>query len=239
MRFNMPLLRRFAGKLIHDILPAALASLLGGFLITHFQLNRVPEPVTVPVARASPEMMRLLRDEHGLIVEFVKAQVASEKNTNEKNASEKRQLVADETARVAAELPATPGLAAAPAAPRPTMIVALTPAKPAVPRAKALVVGASLPPLATAPVQQSEGAPPPPVARNDNSLLAKTIGITDRVVAVSQRAVSAIGVIPLWFGSVGDRIGGEDPSPRPPTNVPSANLVSSSWTSAVSTLADR
>ena len=103
MRFNMPLLRRFAGKLIHDILPAALASLLGGFLITHFQLNRVPEPVTVPVARASPEMMQLLRDEHGLIVEFVKAQVASEKNTNEKNASEKRQLVADETARVAAE----------------------------------------------------------------------------------------------------------------------------------------
>jgi hypothetical protein len=239
MRFNMPLLRRFAGKLIHDILPAALASLLGGFLITHFQLNRVPEPVTVPVARASPEMMQLLRDEHGLIVDFVKAQVASEKNTNEKNASEKRQLVADESARVAAESPATPGLAAAPAAPRPTMIVALTPAKPAVPRAKALVLGASLPPLATAPVQQSEGAPPPPVARNDDSLLAKTIGITDRVVAVSQRAVSAIGVIPSWFGSVGDRIGGEDPSPRPPTNVPSANLVSSSWTSTVSTLADR
>ena len=201
MRFNMPLLRRFFGKLVHDILPAALASLLGGFLITHFQLNRVPEPVTVPVARASPEMMQLLRDEHGLIVDFVKAQVASEKNANEKNASEKKQLVADESARVAAESQPTPGSAAAPAAPRPTMIVALTPAKPAVPRAKAPVVGASLPPLATAPAQQSESAPPPPVARNDDSLLAKTIGITDRVVAVSQRAVSAIGVIPSWFGS--------------------------------------
>ena len=92
--------RRFIAKLIHDILPAALASLIGGFLITHFQLNRVPEAVTVPVARASPEMMQLLRDEHGLIVDFVKAQVASEKNTNEMNASEKRQLVADENARV-------------------------------------------------------------------------------------------------------------------------------------------
>ena len=113
MRFNMPLLRRFVGKLIHDILPAALASLLGGFLITHFQLNRVPESVTVPVARASPEMMQLLRDEHGLIVNFVKAQVASEKNANEKNASEKKQFVAEESARVAAESQPTPGAAAA------------------------------------------------------------------------------------------------------------------------------
>jgi hypothetical protein len=236
MRFNMPLLRRFFGKLIHDILPAALASLLGGFLITHFELNRVPVPITVPVARASPEMMQLLRDEHGLIVSFVKAQVA-----NEKNAYEKRQLGADEsTPRAPAEAQAAPGAAAAPAAPRPTMIVALAPAKPAVPRAKAPVVGASLPPLAAAPAQQGESAPPPPaVARNDDSLLAKTIGIKDHVVAVTQRAVSAIGVIPSWFGSVGDRIGGEDRSPRPPTNVPSANLVSTSWTSVISTLADR
>jgi hypothetical protein len=220
MRFNMPLLRRFFGKVIHDILPAALASLLGGFLITHFQLNRVPEPVTVPVARASPEMMQLLRDEHGLIVNFVKAQVA-----NEKSANEKKQLGADEsTARAPAEAQTAAGAAAAPAAPRPTMIVALTPAKPAAPHAKppvvgASVVGASLPPLATAPAQQSESAPPPAVARNDDSLLAKTIGIKDHVVAATQRAVSAIGIIPSWFGSIGDRIGGEDPSPRPPANL--------------------
>ena len=89
MRFTMPLLRRFFGKLIHDILPAALASLLGGFLITHFQLNRPPEPVTVPVAPASPEMMQLLRDEHGLIGSFVKAQIANEKNAIDKSVNEK------------------------------------------------------------------------------------------------------------------------------------------------------
>jgi len=234
MRFNMPLLRRFFAKLIHDLLPAALASLLGGFLISHFHLNRVAEPVTVPVARASPEMMQLLRDEHGLIVSFVNAQVASEKNANEK-----KQLGAGEsTPRVAAETQPTPAAATPAAAPRLTMIVALAPAKPAAPRAKAPVVGASLPPLATAPAQQSESAPPP-VARNDDSLLAKTLGIKDQVVAVTHRAVSAIGVIPAWFGSVGDHIGGEDQSPRPPTNVPSANLVSTSWTGVVSTLADR
>ena len=89
MRFTMPLLRRFFGKLIHDIMPAALASLLGGFLITHFQLNRPPEPVTVPVAHASPEMMQLLRDEHGLIGSFVKAQIANEKNAIDKKRERK------------------------------------------------------------------------------------------------------------------------------------------------------
>ena len=48
--------------------------------------------------------------------------------------------------------------------------------------------------------------------------------IKDNVVAVTQRAVSAVGGIPSWFGAIGDRIGGEGQSPRPP-----ANLVSASW----------
>ena len=78
--------------------------------------------------------------------------------------------------------------------------------------------------MQTAPAQQSENAPPPPAARNDDSLLAKTIGFKDNVVAVTQRAAAAIGGIPSWFGAIGDRIGGEDPSPRPP-----AHLISASW----------
>jgi hypothetical protein len=80
-----------------------------------------------------------------------------------------------------------------------------------------------------APAQPATPAPQPvpqaAAARTDDSLLAKTIGIKDHVVSVTQRAVSAtIGVIPTWFGSLGDRIGGEGQSPRPP-----ANLVSASW----------
>jgi hypothetical protein len=223
MPFTMPLLRRFFGKLVHDILPAALASLLGGFLITHFQLNRQPEPVTVPVARASPEMMQLLRDEHGLIGSFVKAQIANEKNANEKSANEMKQSGAntDESAApVPAEAQPAAVAAPAPAGPRPTAIVALAPGKPGSARVKPPVVGASLPPLATTP-PLSESAPPLPASRNDDSLLAKTIGIKDHVVAVTQRTVSAIGGIPSWFGSIGDRIGGEDPSPRPPAKLAS------------------
>jgi hypothetical protein len=230
MRFDMLLLKRFLGKLVHDILPAALASLLGGFMITYFQLNRAPEPVTVPVAHASPEMMQLLRDEHGLIVNFVNAQVASEKTANEKMLGAR----ADEAAPRA---PAEERAAPASTAPQPTMIVALAPVKPASTHGKNSVVGASLAQPTMAPVQQSAAqqsaaqqsaaqqstAQPsesaPPAARNDDSWLAKTIGIKEYVIVGTQRAVSAIGVIPSWFGSIGDRIGGEDPNPRPPAHL--------------------
>ena len=234
MRFSIPLARRFFGKLIHDILPAALASLLGGFLITHFELNRPPEPVTVKVTPASPEMMQLLRDEHGLIVDLVKTEVAKEKKASEQNLSERERLSADveeavphlaaEAPHIAAEAPPMSAtIAPPPAPPRPATVAALPAPRPAALHTKAPVVAtSSLPVPAVAPVRlnaslANENVPQP--ARNDDSLLAKTIGIKDRVVAVTQQAVSVMSAIPSWFGSIGDRIGGEDANPRPPARL--------------------
>ena len=216
MRFKS-LLKRLFDKIVKDALPAGLASILGGLLLTHFQIDRVPQPTTVKVTQASPEMMQLLRDEHGLIIDFVKEQVASEKNRGG----------ADQGAqRGATEASAPPAAEVAPSPPvqRPIPVVALAAPKPAAPRSKNQVVGASLPAPALAQAQPADPVPQA-AARTDDSLLAKTIGIKDQVVSVTQRAVSAtIGVIPSWFGSLGDRIGGEGQSPRPP-----ANLVSASW----------
>lgn len=224
MRFKS-LLKRLFDKIVKDALPAGLASILGGLLLTHFQLDRVPQPTTVKVTQASPEMMQLLRDEHGLIIDFVKEQVASEKNRGG----------ADQSAqRAAAEASAPPAAEVAPSPPvqRPIPVVALAAPKPAAPRSKNPVVGASLPAPGFAQAQPADPVPQA-AARTDDSLLAKTIGIKDQVVSVTQRAVSAtIGVIPSWFGSLGDRIGGEGQSPRPP-----ANLVSASW--IVPSAADR
>lgn len=215
MRLNS-LLKRLFDKIVHDALPTALASILGGLLLTHFQMNRAPQPVTVKVTPASPEMMQLLRDEHGAIVSFAKEQAASEQNRG----------VADQEPQrsVAEAAPASgPQAAPVPAAPRPNSIAVATSKPPAV-RGKNSVVGASLPAPAATPNHATE-AVVQPAARADDSLLAKTLGIKDRVVSVTQRAVSAtIGVIPSWFGSVGDRVGGESQSPRPP-----ADLVSASW----------
>jgi hypothetical protein len=214
------LLKRLFDKIVHDAMPAALASILGGLLLTHFNIDRAPQPVTVKVMQASPEMMQLLRDEHGLMVDFAKEQAAGEKNRSGTEQVDRNDATEASMAPPAQVMP-TPPL------PRPMPVVALAVPKPAAPRSKNPVVAVSQP--ASAPSQPAGPAPQPepqPVAaRADNSLLAKTIGIKDQVVSVTQRAVSAtVGVIPSWFGSLGDRIGGEGQSPRPP-----ANLVSASW----------
>jgi hypothetical protein len=212
------LLKRLFDKIVHDALPAGLASILGGLLLTHFNIDRVPQPMTVKVTQASPEMMQLLRDEHGLMLDFAKEQVASEKTRGAADASERSD---------ATETAAAPAAQVAPTPPRPLPVVAWAVPKVAAPRNKPAVVSASMP--SAAPSQPPTPAPQPlpqAAARPDDSLLAKTIGIKDQVVSATQRAVSAtIGVIPTWFGSLGDRIGGDGQSPRPP-----ANLVSASWT---------
>jgi hypothetical protein len=224
MRFKS-LLKRLFDKIVQDALPAGLASILGGLLLTHFHLDRAPQPTTVKVTQASPEMMQLLRDEHGLIVDFVKEQVASEKSRGSADQSGQPGVTEASVPSVARVTP--------PPVQRPVPVVALAAPKPA-PRSKNPVVGASLPAPAPALAQAQPAEPvPQPVAHADDSILAKTIGIKDQVISVTHRAVSAtIGVIPSWFGSLGDRIGGEGQSPRPP-----ANLVSASW--LVPSAADR
>ena len=80
MRDEMPLLKRFLSKLVRDVLPAALASVIGGFVFSHFQLGPFaypPQTVAAQVVPASAEMMQLLRDEHDLVADMVKAQLAS------------------------------------------------------------------------------------------------------------------------------------------------------------------
>jgi hypothetical protein len=204
---KMPLLMRLLTKLVHDVLPAALASLIGGLLFTHFQLARVTAPAA-QTAPASAEMMQLLRDEHGLIVNFLKAEMNREKT--ELAAAEAAPRVVPDVAA-----PAAPAIAA----PRPVVAAAAASKTPA--RGKAAIVGASLPPLALVQVTQDETGKP--AARDPDSLLAKTAGIKDHVVAATQRVVSAIGNIPSWFGAIGDHLGGESSNPRPLADLVSAS----------------
>ena len=208
MRTETPLLKRFLNKLVHDVAPAALASVIGGFVFTHFQLGLFaipPQPLAAQVTPASAEMMQLLRDEHGLIVDFLAAE----------RAKEEKQLAADQSASRQSVEP-HPATAAAV---RQSATVALA-AKLSARRDK-VPAGGSASPLVIAQAQPNDGKGTIP--SEQNGLMAKTIGIKDHVVAVTQRVVSAIGGIPSWIGSIGDRIGGEDLSPRPPANLVSAS----------------
>ena len=78
-----PWLARFFGKLALDILPAALASVIGGFLFTQYHFVHTAQPQLVDVQPAPPEMMAMVRDEHALIINYLKAQMAAEQRRDQ------------------------------------------------------------------------------------------------------------------------------------------------------------
>jgi hypothetical protein len=103
--------------------------------------------------------------------------------------------------------------AAAPA----RQVAAVTSAKVAPPHAKPAAAPIPVVPTQVAMAQnepnpQASAAPADRLARDPDSLLAKTLDLKDHVVAVTKQAVSALGDM---FASVGERIGGSPPSPRP------------------------
>jgi len=210
MRYGLA--RRFLTKLIQDIVPGAMASVIGGFLLAHYGLSRPADPAGVQAPPASAAMMGVLRDEHALVADFVKAETAGEKMRTQ---AVSREVSADAPAAAPNRVTAAPS---AVVAPRPQ--AAVTPGGSVVTHGKAPVVLASLPlVIAQTPPQPTEAAMP--VTDHDRAFLTEVI--KDRVVAATQRAVAAIGGIPSWFGAIGDRIGGENNVPRPPANLVSAS----------------
>lgn len=209
---NAPLLKRFLTKLFVDVLPAATASAIGGFVLTHYQvLTQViaPGPVVEQHATASAEMMKLVRDEHDLIADFLNAQMEAEKT----------RLAAEQKASAHPVIDSHP---AAPAAAPHRVMVAMVATKPAASHEPSSAAAPSARvPIVIAPVQANESAEPP---HDSVSLLAKTMRIKDTMVAATQRAGAVIGAIPSWIAGVGGRIGGQSAATPSP-----ARLVSASW----------
>jgi hypothetical protein len=210
MRRQEPLFKRLRGKLLHDVLPAVLASVVGGVLFTHFHLGFQFGGSSEPAAQITPasaEMMQLLRDEHGLVVSYVNAQ----------RAKDEKAMTANESAPAMADQRQTKPAGASRLNSNPSSYIELA-TKAVASRAKS-----TSPTLAPLQIAQVRDVTTKPVVRNDDSLLAKTAGIKDHVVAATQRVVSAIGGIPSWIGAIGDRIGGDNASPRPPVNLVSTS----------------
>jgi hypothetical protein len=201
---DAPLLKRFVGKLVVDVLPATFVSVLGGVIIAQYQLNHAGawHPATEQVVPASAEMMQLVRDEHAVIIDYLKAQMAAEKN---RHAAED---AAAADARLAAAEPPAPAAAAlaAPRAVATALIATPGPARTKVATAPVLPPHA---PLLIAQTDQPAGAAPAAdAAPESKSLVTRTLEIKDHVVGATLHVVSAIGSIPSWIASMGDRIGG-------------------------------
>ena len=209
-----PLFRHFVAKLV-EILPTALASVIGGFLFTQYQAGYkpAPQPVAEQAAPASAEMLQLVRDEHAMILNYLKAQTAAEKSRNAAEDKDARAL-ADAKPSVAPSMrrPAAVGVSAVVVSPMRAPVIAAVPVS--VVRAPRVIAQAE---------QTDGGAPAVEAARQSDSVLAKTIVIKDNVIHATLHAVSVIGGIPNWIASLGDRLGGAG------TNAPSASrLVSTS-----------
>jgi hypothetical protein len=252
-RSEAPLLARFLGKFVLDVLPAALASLIGGYLFTqfHFGYSPVSQPLAEQVSPASVEVLALVRDEHAAIVGYLKSQLAAEKNRlaaedadaaravedakAEKMAAEERaaeekvaeaaqEKVAQEKVAQESKAPdkASPELNAAEvrlASQAPARHNAsLAALKPVLPHAKptSAVAASGGAPLVIAQAEQNvqpddTDASAGRLARDPDSLLAKTLDLKDQVVAATRHAVSAIGDV---FTSVGEHIGVATPNAR-------------------------
>ena len=223
MPHDGPLLLRFFTKLLFDIMPAALASIIGGILFTHYQMGYAgaPRPAVEQAVPASAEMIQLLRDEHAAIVDFLKAQTAAEKSRLAAEDEASARSVA-EARLAAASSAAVPAAAPVAASRRPETTVMA--AKSAVSRGRATAT-ATTPhaPLVIAQAEQSGGgAPAAPAAGKSDSLLTKTLDFKDRVVDATLHVIGTLGSIPSLIASGGDRVG------APNANAPAGRLVGAS-----------
>jgi hypothetical protein len=72
---QFPSLSRFFFKLVFELLPAAVVSGVGGMLVGHY-INAFTTPAAAPAtaveSSVSAEVMQMVRDEHDLIVDYLK-----------------------------------------------------------------------------------------------------------------------------------------------------------------------
>jgi hypothetical protein len=182
-----------------------------------------PPPPVEQISPASAEVLALVRDEHDAIVGYLKSQMAVEKNRLAAEDADTARAVADAKAaqeKVAAENEArekalaeqnAAELKLPPVAPARRLALA-TSVKVVLPRAKPSAAPNPVAETQVAMVQSEQNAPAADrLARDPDSLLAKTLDLKDHVVAATKHAVAALGDM---FASVGERIGGSSPSPR-------------------------
>jgi hypothetical protein len=206
---STPLLVRLMGKFVLEVLPAATASVIGGLLLTHYELARpsAAGPVVESSAPASAEMVRLVREEHAMIHDFLLAQSAAEKrqvataDVADASAAEEAELAAAALRRTALASAKPVALPPPPARGRATVVAATAEAAPQGPLVIAQPIEVTAPSASPFAPPAPIAPPAPPVAGDYPSLVATTLAIPGHVVGAALHAVSVIGGIPSWIGN--------------------------------------
>jgi hypothetical protein len=198
-----PLFARLLSKLVLEVLPASLASVIGAALLAHYQFGHPHAAASADEAAAtvpaSPEMLQLVRDEHDLIRSFLTAQQAAQ--AGRYATADAQSTAAAVNAEVAAAIARHPANAVAAKAPAARIKTAAAASSLAAPAPVAAMPAAPAALAAVAGLQNS-AAPNPPAEHR--SLMA-------RIVSAPLHAVMAIGGIPSW---IGHRLGSDDADTR-------------------------
>lgn len=196
---KVPLPVRFLGKLVLEVMPAAMASVIGAFLFANYQFGHAavsPMPAPAAAAPASVEMVQLVREEHAMIRDFIVAQQAAAKSRDEAaDAADAEAAAAAKLASAAAQRAAAMAAAKLPA-PRSKPIVVASAAAPS----GSSTATAELPAVVVAGAQPNASVPLTAPQPANASLVSRTLAVPRHVVAMTLHAVMAIGGIPSWIG---------------------------------------
>jgi len=202
-----PLFARLLSKLVLEVLPASLASVIGAMLLAHYQFGHPALPAgsvaAMAPAPASPEMLQLVRDEHDLIRNLIMAQQAAQ--AGRYAAADAPSADAAVDAKLAAAIArhaVSTGSAVAAKTPESRAKTGATASLPVVPGPVAAMPAVAAAPQALPAVSglQNSAAPAPAPPAEPRSLVA-------RIVHAPLHAVMAIGGIPSWLGH---RFGSDD-----------------------------
>jgi hypothetical protein len=216
---KFPSLSRFYSKLFYELIPAAIASAVGGMVFNHYTKAPVVTPPVAIVSPASVEMLQMVRDEHAVFVDYLKknaetrqqAELAAEQDA-------KRISVAEQSAREARAAEARALTLAAHATEKPEKKVAIKQPAPHPDRAvpsEPLQLHATA--VVTAPVQPAAAPLSAPPARNDEGYIMAKVHST----------VATVESIPSWVRSASDWFSGGTP-PRPPGELSPRNFLKAS-----------
>jgi hypothetical protein len=222
---NFSFLYGFFSKLLYKLLPAAIASVIGAMLISHYARTSVVTPAAAVATPASAEMMQLVRDDHQLIVKYLKKE---NETCQQSDRAAEQDMLRSKAAEQAAMLAASEAIAAesralaiaAHAAAKPERKVA---AKPPAHNSKKIVAAA---PLQLDSMTNAAPAIPPP----RQSIFAPARTVTpapqgdDNIVSAKFRDFAAlVERIPVWA-----RLAAEWLSPRPLSHLLDRNILKAS-----------
>ena len=211
MLSRFPHLSGFFSKVFYELLPAAIASAVGGVLFNHYaKLPTAPPQVTVQ-SPASAEMLQMVRDEHVLMVEYVKKQAEARQQAGRAAEHDARRIEAAEQA-------ATQALREARAA-----------------EARAHALAARIAATAAETSQKREAAKqpdrapaieplPPPQVASVAAPVQPPVPAASTAHSDDNAVIATVRRIPSLFRSAADWFA-DDAPPRPPASLPGRNFV--------------